>query len=110
VRRFVRGMGIGFRSCYRDLPGKPDLIIPSQRKAILVHGCFWHGHDCGAGTLPKSNRAYWKKKQARNMLRDTENARALRSIGWKLMVIWECEICRNERLQARLSRFLSVGR
>jgi DNA mismatch endonuclease (patch repair protein) len=107
VRSMVRRMGIRYRSCLRNLPGKPDLVVPEQRKVILVHGCFWHGHDCEAGKLPKSNRSYWKSKQAKNELRDEQNARELRSRGWKRMVIWECEIRKNERLRARLSRFLS---
>lgn len=105
VRRMVRGMGIRYRSCARHLPGKPDLIVAGQQKAILVHGCFWHGHHCEAGKLPKSHRSYWKHKQVKNALRDKRNARELRSEGWKLMVIWECEI-RGSRLRTRLSRFL----
>src|SRR6266567_1970564 len=106
VRGIVRAMGIRYRSCPRNLPGKPGLVMAKQRKAILVHGCFWHGHHCEAAKLPKSNRSYWKSKQAKNALRDSRNARSLRSRGWKLMVIWECEIRRSKRLQARLSRFL----
>lgn len=106
VRGIVRRMGVSYRSCPRHLPGKPDLVMAEQQKAILVHGCFWHGHQCEAGKLPKSHRSYWKSKQARNALRDKRNARELRSKGWKLMVIWECEIRRSARLQARLSRFL----
>src|SRR5580704_1652585 len=108
VRRIVRGMGIRYRSCARNLPGKPDLVLLGQRKAILVHGCFWHGHRCEAGKLPKSNRSYWKSKQAKNALRDSRNARALRSRGWKVIVIWECEIRGSERLQSKLCRFLKV--
>ncbi len=108
VRKIVRRMGIKYRSCPSNLPGKPDLVMVEQRKAILVHGCFWHGHDCEAGKLPKSNRAYWRSKQTKNALRDSRNARALRSKGWKLMVIWECEIRTGKRLQSRLSRFLRV--
>lgn len=110
VRGIVRRMGLRYRSCARNLPGKPDLITVGQRKAILVHGCFWHGHDCDAGKLPKSNRSYWKNKQTKNALRDAKNIRALRSKGWKPIVIWECEIRGNELLQARLARFLRPKR
>jgi DNA mismatch endonuclease, patch repair protein len=106
VRNLVRRMGIRYRSCARNLPGKPDLVMVGQRKAVLVHGCFWHGHHCEAGKLPKSNRSYWKSKQAKNAARDSRNARALRSRGWKLIVIWECEIRGSKRLQGRLRRFL----
>lgn len=106
VRRILRRMGVGYRSCPRNLPGKPDLVMASERKAILVHGCFWHGHHCKAANLPKSNRSYWKAKQTRNALRDSRNARALRARGWKILVVWECEIRGGKRLQTRLSRFL----
>jgi DNA mismatch endonuclease (patch repair protein) len=108
VRSIVRRMGVRYRSCARNLPGKPDLAIVGQRKVILVHGCFWHGHHCEAGKLPKSNRPYWKNKQAKNALRDSRNASTLRSKGWKVMVIWECEIRVSNRLQARLGRFLRL--
>lgn len=108
VRSIVRRMGIRYRSCARNLPGKPDLVMAGLRKAILVHGCFWHGHHCEAGNLPKSNRSYWKNKQAKNSLRDVQNARALRARGWKLMVIWECEVRGTERLQTKLQRFVSL--
>jgi DNA mismatch endonuclease, patch repair protein len=110
VRGIVRQLGLRYRSCARNLPGKPDLVTVGQRKAILVHGCFWHGHNCDAGKLPKSNRSYWKKKQIRNGLRDSENIRALRGLGWKLIVVWECEIRVSKRLQYRLARFLRAKR
>lgn len=106
VRKIVRGFGIRFRSCPSSLPGKPDLVIPTERKAILVHGCFWHGHNCPAGKLPKSNRQYWRGKQAKNSMRDSRNARTLRSLGWKEMVIWECQLRNTTRLEKRISEFL----
>lgn len=106
VRRIVRRMGVKYRSCVRNLPGKPDIVVNDQRKAILVHGCFWHGHHCRGGKLPRSNRSYWKTKQARNIMRDSRNAKALRSQGWKLMILWECQMRSRERLQSRLLRFL----
>jgi DNA mismatch endonuclease (patch repair protein) len=108
VRSIVRRMGVRYRTCSRSLPGKPDLVIVKERKAILVHGCFWHGHKCEAGKLPSSNRSYWKSKQAKNALRDLHNARVLRARGWKLMVIWECQLRGEKRLQTRLSRFLGT--
>lgn len=108
VRGIIRKMGVKYRSCPRNLPGKPDLVLVGQRKAILVHGCFWHGHHCEAGKLPKSNRSYWRSKQAKNALRDSRNSQALLSKGWRLMVIWECEISAAGRLRARLSRFVRL--
>jgi DNA mismatch endonuclease (patch repair protein) len=107
VRSVLRRMRIKYRSCARNLPGKPDLVLLGQRKVILVHGCFWHGHYCEGGKLPKSNRLYWRSKQEKNTLRDSKNARALRTRGWKLMVIWECEI-HTKRFETRLSRFLGA--
>src|SRR6202521_4596496 len=84
VRSIMRRLGIRYRSCLRNLPGKPDLVLTGQRKVILVHGCFWHGHNCEGGKSPKSNRSYWENKQAKNALRDSRNARALRSKGWRV--------------------------
>lgn len=108
VRRLLRQMKVSYRSCASNLPGKPDLVVAGQHKVIFVHGCFWHGHSCGAGKLPKSNRSYWKHKQMRNILRDSKNARALRLLGWKRKVLWECEIRNQKSLHARLARFLAV--
>ena len=106
VRKILRKMGIKYRSCSPELPGKPDMVILRQQKAIFVHGCFWHGHRCDGGKLPKSNRSYWRSKQTRNALRDSRNTRALRSKGWKLMTVWECETSGRKRLEQRLSHFL----
>lgn len=106
VRRIVKAMKVRFRTCPANLPGKPDLVFYPKRKAILVHGCFWHRHGCEAAKLPKSNRAYWERKQCSNALRDRANARMLRSKGWKLMVLWECEIRSGKRLESRIFRFL----
>ncbi|MHB8754887.1 MAG: very short patch repair endonuclease [Candidatus Acidiferrales bacterium] len=106
VHSIVKGLRVRFRTCPSDLPGKPDLVFYRKRKAILVHGCFWHRHTCEAAKLPKSNRAYWNRKQARNALRDAANARLLRSRGWKVMALWECQIRPGKRLESRISRFL----
>lgn len=106
VRQILRRLRVRYRICPRNLPGKPDLVIVGQRKAILVHGCFWHGHHCASGNLPRSNRTYWKSKQAKNKLRDRRNAHALRLRGFRVATIWECEIRRRSGLEARLSRFL----
>jgi DNA mismatch endonuclease (patch repair protein) len=108
VRKIVRRMGVRYRSSPPNLPGKPDLVMIKEKKAIFVHGCFWHGHGCEAGKLPKSNRAYWKRKQARNAVRDRRNARALRSNGWRLMTVWECKLRRTKTLEARVARFLGT--
>jgi DNA mismatch endonuclease, patch repair protein len=106
VRSILKQMGIRYRACPPNLPGKPDVVVYRKQKAILVHGCFWHGHHCEAGKIPRTNRSYWKRKQLRNALRDSRNARVLRSRGWKLLVLWECEIRNGKRLESRISRFM----
>jgi DNA mismatch endonuclease (patch repair protein) len=107
VRRLVRRMGYRYRLHDRSLPGSPDLVFPSRRKAIFVHGCFWHQHRCYRARgrrLPVINRAYWLAKLRRNRERD----RALRRLGWRVIVIWECQArpAEVDRLTVRLRRFL----
>lgn len=93
VRRLLHRNGYRFRLHRGDLPGSPDLAFPSRRKAVFIHGCFWHGHDCPRGArVPKTNQAYWEAKIARNRARDTRTAAALISMGWKSLIIWECRI------------------
>jgi DNA mismatch endonuclease (patch repair protein) len=107
VRKLVRDLGIKFRAAASGLPGKPDLAIFNQKKAVFVHGCFWHRHNCEAAKLPKSNRAYWKRKQAANAARDRRNLRALRLKGWKSIILWECQLKATRMVEGRLFRFLS---
>lgn len=107
VRRLVYSMGYRYRLHYKTLPGKPDLAFPSRKKVIFVHGCFWHGHDCKAGRKrPKTNRAYWDKKLARNKERDEEQREQLREQGWDVLVIWECELKNIESIRKRIVEFL----
>lgn len=108
VRRMVHAMGKRYRLHREDLPGKPDLTFPRLRKIIFVHGCFWHGHDCKRGARkPKENAEYWIKKISRNKERDTQSRRTLGSLGWRTLVIWECELKDREMLKARIKDFLS---
>ena len=109
VRSLVHRMGFRFRLHRKDLPGKPDLVFASRRKVIFVHGCFWHAHDCRVAHTPKSNAAYWGPKLERNRTRDTRNIEALRTAGWKSLVIWECEIRGGRALKKRLKAFLSAN-
>ena len=89
----AHGMGYRYRLHRKDLPGKPDLAFPGRRKVIFVHGCFWHQHACPRGARsPKSSRDYWIPKLKRNKQRDAENQSRLREMGWKVLVIWECEM------------------
>lgn len=107
VRRTVHGMGYRYRLHRKDLPGKPDLVFPARRKAILVHGCFWHGHDCARGArMPKSNRAYWERKISRNRERDAQSQESLKRDGWRVMTIWECQMGDETELKRRLHKFL----
>lgn len=106
VRRMVHGMGFRYALHRRDLPGNPDLVFPSRGRVIFVHGCFWHSHSCRAGrNRPSSNTSYWIAKLDRNRTRDAANRRRLRNLGWRILVIWECELKRPERLRARIARF-----
>jgi DNA mismatch endonuclease (patch repair protein) len=108
VRSLVHGMGFRFALHRRDLPGNPDLVFPARDRVIFVHGCFWHGHSCRAGqNRPASNTGYWTTKLDRNRARDKVNRRQLRNLGWKVLVIWECELRRPERLRARVTRFFA---
>jgi DNA mismatch endonuclease, patch repair protein len=108
VRRLVHGMGYRFRLHRKDLPGKPDLVFPRLKKVVFVHGCFWHGHDCARGArVPARNRPYWVEKIARNRIRDEASQRALSALGWKVKVVWECELKAPDHLGRKLHKFLS---
>jgi DNA mismatch endonuclease, patch repair protein len=109
VRQLVHRLGYRYRLHRKDLTGKPDLVFGPARKAIFVHGCFWHGHDdpaCPDGRAPRSNHNYWLPKLARNRERDAANVAALQTSGWDVLVIWECETGDIEALKARLIVFL----
>ena len=107
VRRLVHGMGYRFRLHRKDLPGKPDIVLPGRRKVVFVHGCFWHGHSCPRGARePKNNARYWRDKIDRNRTRDSSCLRQLETLGWKTLVIWECQLRSEARLTTRIRRFL----
>lgn len=108
VRRLTHSIGYRYRLHRRDLPGTPDLVFPSRRKVIFVHGCFWHQHDCKLGRKkPSTNTEYWHPKLARNVARDKESRRRLSELGWGVLVIWECETQAPSQLTARIQEFLS---
>jgi DNA mismatch endonuclease (patch repair protein) len=110
VRRLLREIGFtGYRLHRRDLPGKPDVAFVGRKKAILIHGCFWHGHDCPRGLRrPRSNQVYWRLKIERNQQRDTAHMAAMTAMGWRVMTVWECEI-NKEDLGQRLQDFLETA-
>ncbi|MFP6871615.1 MAG: DNA mismatch endonuclease Vsr [Nitrospinota bacterium] len=95
VRSITHRMGFRYRLHRSDLPGKPDLVFPDRRKAIFVHGCFWHQHTaktCKITRIPKSNLEYWIPKLERNNARDKKNRSALRKLGWDVLIVWECQL------------------
>lgn len=106
LRRTLHALGFRYRTNYRKLPGKPDIAFPKLKKVVFVHGCFWHGHFCKKGRLPKSHIEYWQPKIAANRARDVRTLRAVRRLGWKTLVVWECEIKDLERNLPRILRFL----
>lgn len=107
VRRLVHKLGYRFRLRRRDLPGKPDLVFPGRRKVIFVHGCFWHQHEgCRRTNVPKSRLSYWGPKLARNVERDATAAAVLNLLGWKVLVVWECQTADAEALSCILINFL----
>lgn len=106
VRSAVHRMGFRFRLHRGDLPGKPDLVFAGIRRVIFVHGCFWHGHRCRYGRLPKSRTEFWGAKILRNRERDLQNVRALRKLGWQSLVVWQCQLKRPEPLATLVYKFL----
>ena len=92
VRKTAHRLGLRFRLHRKDLPGTPDLVFPARRKAVFVHGCFWHSHaGCKYAYRPKSNVAFWEDKLQKNLERDIRVAQELKALGWDVIVIWECD-------------------
>lgn len=107
IRRLVHSLGYRFRLHYGKLPGRPDLVFPERRKAIFVHGCFWHRHEgCPRCRTPKSRLDFWVPKLEKNRLRDVENEAKLRELGWDVLVVWECEVEEAADLPGRIMTFL----
>ncbi|TIV73138.1 MAG: DNA mismatch endonuclease Vsr [Mesorhizobium sp.] len=105
VRQAVRSLGIAYRLNRRDLPGSPDLAFIGRRKAIFVHGCFWHQHGCAlTGRAPRKRIEYWEPKLRRNVERDTEAVQQLEALGYTVLTVWECKV-RDADLTTRLRAF-----
>lgn len=108
VRSLLHRMGYRFRLHRRDLPGNPDIVLPKYHTVIFVHGCFWHRHrGCKNCTTPKTNTAFWQQKFNRNVERDQKSQMNLRETGWKVIVVWECEVQDLNTLAHRLDHELS---
>lgn len=109
VRRLTHAMGYRYRLHRADLPGKPDLVFPGRRKVIFVHGCFWHRHDdpeCRLARMPKSRLDFWGPKLERNRQRDADNVDRLAELGWRALIVWECQTKDRAALEARIGEFL----
>ena len=111
VRRIAHRMGLRFRLHRKDLPGRPDLVFPKHRLAVFVHGCFWHRHkDCRHASTPKTRVAFWDGKFAANVARDARQEAALTRIGWRVLVIWQCETKDEAGVERRLAASVDRGR
>ncbi len=109
VRKLVFSMGRRYRLHRSDLPGKPDIVFPSQKKIIMVNGCFWHRHNCKKGQkLPQDNADYWKNKFDRTIARDRKNIKLLEEMGWRVLLVWECQIKDAALLKKDINEFLSL--
>jgi DNA mismatch endonuclease, patch repair protein len=110
VRALLRPIAPGYRLHRADLPGKPDIVYASRQLVIFVHGCFWHGHDCARGArMPKANADYWRAKIARNRARDEKTLAAYATMGWRALVVFECELKDRAALSARLAEAVNAA-
>ena len=106
VRKYLFSLGFRFRKNVKDLPGKPDILLPKYKTIIFIHGCFWHGHDCKRGALPETNQEFWQEKIEKNFERDIHNISELRKNGWSVIIIWQCEIKNKEAKNIRLRKLI----
>ncbi|WP_370794036.1 very short patch repair endonuclease [Bacteroides stercorirosoris] len=106
VRKFLFSKGFRYRINVKTLPGKPDIVLPKYKTVIFVNGCFWHGHNCKKGKLPSSNIDFWKEKISNNKSRDDKNSDLLIKLGWKVIIIWQCEISNVNNREIRLEFLL----
>lgn len=108
IRKYLWNLGYRYRLHQKSLPGTPDIVFPSKRKAVFINGCFWHGHECRKRGIPKTRKAFWRQKVERNQARDAINIGNLTEMGWRTFVLWECEIKKEPALE-NLLRFLNEG-
>lgn len=106
VRKGLFARGFRYRKNVKGLPGCPDIVLPKYKTVIFINGCFWHMHDCPKFVMPKSKQEYWKPKLEKNRERDLKNYSLLKSSGWKVIVIWECELTTKEKRAARMQRLI----
>jgi len=109
VRRLLCEMGVRYRLHRRDLPGKPDIVMPGRKLAIFVHGCFFHMHKCRYGqVVPATNAEFWQTKRSGNVERDKRNVRELRKLGWGVITLWECWTKSPDRVRKQLNRIVGL--
>lgn len=108
LRRLLLEMGFrGYRIHFKKLPGRPDIVFTKKKKVIFVHGCFWHGHNCPAGShRPKSNEEYWDAKLLRNVARDQKHLSEIIALGWQVLVVWECQLKNHEFVRKIVANFM----
>lgn len=107
IRSLLHQMGYRFRLHRPDLPGNPDIVLPKYKKVIFVHGCFWHGHkNCMRAKRPKTNEKFWNEKLSKNIKRDKKYPKELKKLGWRTLVVWQCEIKDKGLLMNKLRDFL----
>lgn len=110
VRSACHSLGLRFRLQRRDLPGKPDIVFPKHRTVILVHGCYWHSHDCPYGSvIPKTNTEFWQAKRLATVDRDERNVRELNYRGWRVLTYWECQTKDTRQLTARIRKDFAIS-
>lgn len=109
VRSMLHRMGLRFRLHRKDLPGKPDIVLPKYRTVLFVNGCFWHRHkNCQYAYHPKTRQDFWGKKFADTVERDLKKSKQLRKLGWRVITVWECELRKPEKLVKRLEKLFDV--
>lgn len=107
VRKLLHRLGYRFRLRQANLPGKPDIVLPRHKLVVFVHGCFWHRHNCKRATIPKTRTDFWETKLSANAARDARVLEALQELGWRSVVIWECETRDHDLIAARIAAALT---
>jgi DNA mismatch endonuclease (patch repair protein) len=111
VRSALHRAGFRFSLHRKDLPGRPDIVLPKHKAIVLVNGCFWHRHSgCRLATMPSSSQTYWKAKFEKTILRDRRNVKALSAVGWKVLLIWECQVKDAKKLTGIIQKFLGKNK
>lgn len=108
LRRMLHAQGWRYRLHRKELPGKPDIVFPSRQKAIFVHGCFWHAHDCALGRAPKTRTEFWSQKRRQNQERDERAINNLTKLGWTSLIVWQCELKHPASAMQKVTEFLNT--